>query len=299
MFVEDDGEVGTVDASDIEEGAFVPAPRKLPNSAKPVALDDEAHVGKEKNVDMPDELSPELGEILGFLTAEGHSYVGSTHHIGFSNQDERLLDRMDALMTDVFGMSSSDHTNGAGTVTKCWVSTKLHRWFESNFPEVMRKSREKRMPKAVLGASEEEIRRFLVGAFAGDGGVESEAMSFSTACHGLAEDYADALLKIGVASRIHHDSSEDAWKTYVMGDSTERFVAAVVDPTTSATMSPTRTALRWSMRWAVYRLKSATATPGPVTGWPRRPMCAPGLARTGIFYMLECLSRFRRCIIRS
>jgi replicative DNA helicase Mcm len=55
-------------------------------------------------------------------------------------------------------------------------------------------------------------------------------MSFSTASHGLAEDYADALLKIGVASRIHHDASEDAWKTYVMGDSTERFVEAVVDP---------------------------------------------------------------------
>jgi replicative DNA helicase Mcm len=124
------------------------------------------------------------------------------------------------------------------------VSTKLYRWFESNFPEVIRTSPEKRMPEAVLGASEEEIRRFLVGAFAGsealrasdsrtqsgDGGVESEAMSFSTASPGLAEDYADALLKIGVASRIHHDSAEDSWKTYVMGDSTEGFVDAVVDP---------------------------------------------------------------------
>ncbi|MEF8851521.1 MAG: LAGLIDADG family homing endonuclease [Haloarculaceae archaeon] len=230
MFVEDDGEVGTVEARDIEEGAFVPAPRKLPNSAQPVALDDEAHVGKEKNVDLPDELTPELGEILGFLTAEGHSYVGSTHHIGFSNQDERLLDRMDRLMTDVFGMSSSDHTNDAGTVTKCWVSTKLYRWFESNFPAVMHTARDKRMPAAVLGASEEVIRRFLVGAFAGDGGVESEAMCISTASEGLAEDYADALAKIGVASRIHYNSTEDSWKTYVMGDSTERFVEQVVEP---------------------------------------------------------------------
>jgi replicative DNA helicase Mcm len=137
---------------------------------------------------------------------------------------------MGRLMHDAFGLESTDTTNAAGTVTKRWVSTKLYRWFESNFPEVMRKSREKRIPDAVLGASEEEIRRFLVGAFAGDGGVESEAMSFSTASPGLAEDYADALLKIGVASRIHHDSAEDSWKTYVMGDSTEGFVDAVVDP---------------------------------------------------------------------
>ncbi|PSQ35323.1 hypothetical protein BRD08_07365 [Halobacteriales archaeon SW_10_66_29] len=230
MFVEDDGSVGTVEARAIDEGAFVPAPRKLPNSAQPVSLDGETQVGKEKDVDLPAELSPKLGEILGFLVAEGHSYAGSSHEIGFSNQDERLLDRMDRLMSSVFGMESSDTTNAAGTITKRWTSTKLYRWFESNVPEVMHTAREKRIPAAVLGASEGVIRRFLVGAFAGDGGVESEAMSFSTASEGLAEDYADALTKIGVASRIHYDTAEDSWKTYVMGDSTEQFVEQVVDP---------------------------------------------------------------------
>ena len=246
MFVEDDGEVGTVDAADLSAGEFVPAPRKLPNSAAPMSLEDESHQGKERDVDLPAELSPDLAEILGLLTAEGHSYSGGrTHEIGFSNQDERLLERAGRLMYDVFGLDSTDTVNAAETTTKRWVSTKLYRWFESNFPEVMRTSREKRIPETVLGASEEEIRRFLVGAFAGDsealrasdsrtqsgdGGVESEVMSFSTASPGLAEDYADALLKVGVASRIHHDSAEDSWKTYVMGDSTEGFIDAVVDP---------------------------------------------------------------------
>ncbi|MEF8783787.1 MAG: LAGLIDADG family homing endonuclease [Haloarculaceae archaeon] len=230
MFVDDCDGVGTIEARDIEEGAFVPAPRKLPNSSRPVELDSEPQVGKEKDVDRPESLSPALGEILGFLVAEGHAYAGSSHEIGFSNQDERLFDRMEQLMRSVFGMESSDHTNAAGTVTKCWISTKLYRWFETNFPEVMRTAREKRIPAAVLGASEEVIRRFLVGAFAGDGGVESEAMSFATASQGLARDYADALSKIGVATRIHHDAAEDSWKTYVMGDSTARFVEQVVRP---------------------------------------------------------------------
>jgi replicative DNA helicase Mcm len=230
MFVDDGGEVGTVEASDIEEGAFVPAPRKLPNSADPVELAPEVQRGKEKDVTLPEELSPALAEFLGLMTAEGHSYAGSAHEIGFSNQDERLLSRAAELMYDVFGMESTDVTNAAGTVTKRWVSTKLYRWFEGNVPEVMHTARDKRIPAAVLGGSEEDIRRFLAGAFAGDGGVESEAMSFSTASEGLARDYADALSKIGVASRIHHDSAEDSWKVYVMGDSTERFVEQVVDP---------------------------------------------------------------------
>ncbi|WP_299334795.1 LAGLIDADG family homing endonuclease [Haloplanus sp.] len=230
MFVERDGETATVEAGTLDEGAFVPAPRKLPNSTAGVPLDGEPHRGKEKDVNLPDELTPDLAEILGLLVAEGHSYAGSSHEIGFSNQDGRLLDRMQRLMNDVFGMSSSDTTNAAGTVTQQYISTKLYRWFESNVPEVMHTARAKRIPAAVLGASEEAIRRFLVGAFAGDGGVESEAMSFSTASEGLAEDYADALAKIGVASRIHHDTTENSWKTYVMGGSTARFVDAVVEP---------------------------------------------------------------------
>jgi replicative DNA helicase Mcm len=230
MFVDDGGEVGTVEARDLETGAFVPAPRKLPNSTAGVDLTDEPHIGKEKDVDLPETLSPDLGEILGLLVAEGHSYAGSAHEIGFSNQDERLLSRMDRLMQSEFGMESTDTTNEAGTVTKRWVSTKLHRWFEANFPEVMHTARDKRIPAAVLGDSEEVIRRFLVGAFAGDGGVESEAMSFATASEGLARDYADALSKVGVASRIHYSKTEDSWKTYVMGDSTERFVEQVVSP---------------------------------------------------------------------
>ena len=230
MFVDDGGEVGTVEARAIDEGAFVPAPRKLPNSSAAVELDGEPHIGKEKDVRLPTELSGDLAEVLGFLIAEGHSYAGSAHEIGFSNQNERLLERMDRLMASVFGMESTDTTNAAGTVTKRWISTKLYRWFERNFPEFMHTAREKRIPDRVLGASEEEIRRFLVGAFAGDGGVESEAMDFSTASDGLARDYADALSKLGVGSRIHHDTAENSWKVYVMGDSTERFVEAVVEP---------------------------------------------------------------------
>ncbi|WP_372910518.1 LAGLIDADG family homing endonuclease [Salinigranum sp.] len=230
MFVDAGGEIGTVEARDIAAGAFVPAPRKLPNSSAAVEFDDEPHVGKERDVDLPAELTEDLAEALGLLVAEGHSYAGSSHEIGFSNQDERLLARMDQLMYDAFGLESTDTTNAAGTVTKRWVSTKLYRWFERNVPELMETARDKRIPARVLGASEAHIRRFLVGAFAGDGGVESEAMAFSTSSRGLADDYADALAKIGVASRIHYNAAEDSWKTYVMGDSTERFVDAVVDP---------------------------------------------------------------------
>ncbi|PSQ57225.1 MAG: MCM family protein [Halobacteriales archaeon SW_9_67_25] len=66
MFVDSGTSVGTVEARDIEEGAFVPAPRKLPNSTEAVELETEPHVGKEKDIDLPETLTPDLGEILGY-----------------------------------------------------------------------------------------------------------------------------------------------------------------------------------------------------------------------------------------
>ncbi len=229
MFVGMDGT--TTPAAELDPGAFVPAPRKLPNSAEPVELPDEPSIdAREKELQLPDELTADLAELLGLLVAEGHSYAGSSHEVGFSNQDKRLLSRAERLAEQAFGIEPNRTTNAAGTVTLRWISTRLYRWFESTFPEFMTTAREKRIPARILGAAEEHIRRFLVGAFAGDGGVESEAMSFSTASEGLAEDYADALAKIGVASRIHHDTAEDSWKVYVMGDSTSRFVEQVVEP---------------------------------------------------------------------
>jgi replicative DNA helicase Mcm len=229
MFIGMEGR--TTPAAELEPGAFVPAPRKLPNSTAPVELPDEPSTdAREKALRLPDELTADFAELLGLLVAEGHSYAGSSHEIGFSNQDERLLARAQELAERTFGIEPNRTTNAAGTVTLRWISTRLYRWFEATAPEFMRTARDKRIPGCVLGASEEHIRRFLVGAFADDGGVESEAMSFSTASDGLAEDYADALAKIGVASRIHHDTAEDSWKVYVMGDSTTRFVEQVVEP---------------------------------------------------------------------
>ena len=230
MFVEDEGEIETTEARDVDEGTFVPAPRKLPNSATPVALAEGPRRGEKKGVHLPGELTEDLAEVLGFLTTEGQDHTGPSPGIGFSTRDERLSDRMNRLMYDVFGLESSEHTDATGTVTEQWTSPELYRWFEENFAEILHTAPKKRVPAPVLGASEEHVRRFLVGVFAVDGGVETETPSFSTAAKELAEDYADALGKIGVASQVRHDSTEDAWTVSVAGDSTERFVEAVVEP---------------------------------------------------------------------
>ena len=229
MFVDEDGRVETVEARDIETGAFVPAPRKLPNSTATVEFDAESHVSEETGVTLPGALSGDLAELLGFLATGGSSYAEPTHEISFSTRDERTLDRIDELVNSVFGVESTDAVDESGTVSKRWVSADLYRWFESNVPELICGAHERRIPARVLGASEETIRRFLVGAFAAAGSVESEA-TLSAGSKGLAEDYADALSKVGIASRLRYDDAEGVWNVYATDESTERFVDRIAEP---------------------------------------------------------------------
>ena len=95
---------------------------------------------------------------------------------------------------------------------------------------MVHKARQKRAPAKILGASVAHINEFLTSAFLGDGSVETEAVCYRTASQGLAEDYQDLLLKLGVASRINVDRSNDSFKVYITGDSLEKFFATVVHP---------------------------------------------------------------------
>ncbi|MDI6888457.1 MAG: LAGLIDADG family homing endonuclease [Methanocellales archaeon] len=224
------GAVGCVPAIDVEENDFIPAPRVVPNYDSVIELHqiDRTHV-HEKDIVFPGTLSPDLAAILGFLISEGHSYRGSSAEIGFSNTNNGLLDSMSRLMMNVFGVNYSWNSNAYGTITLRYVSTRLHRWFADNFPEMMRTAKDKRVPAKILGTSKDNIREFLRTAFLGDGGVESTAICYRTASKGLAEDYQDLLLKLGIASRIVQDVHNHSYKTYIAGDSLGAFYDQIVD----------------------------------------------------------------------
>ncbi|HLE97978.1 MAG TPA: LAGLIDADG family homing endonuclease, partial [Candidatus Thermoplasmatota archaeon] len=229
VFVGLDGGISTTEARHIRPGAWVPAPRTLPAIGHRAVLRDEPpRDRREKAVTLPASLDADLAEFLGLIVAEGHTYEGSSHEIGFSNTDPVLLDRARALAFDLFDVGSSDSVNAEGTTTLRWISTRLLRWFRANFPEVTRKAREKRAPAAVLAAPEGDVARFLRGAFCGDGSVGPDAVALCTASHGLASDYADLLLRLGIASRSTRDGAADAWKVYITGDGLARFSELVV-----------------------------------------------------------------------
>ena len=223
VYVAKDG-IACVPASSVNIGDLVPAPRLLLiNEDEPVLTQVERkHIG-EKQLIFPQKLNPMLSKILGYLQAEGHFYRGSSFEIGFTNKDETLLDEMLRLMHDTFSIVASQNRRIDGVVTLRFISTHLFRWFECNFSEMMHTGRARRMPAAIFRGTKDDIREYLRAAFLGDGCVHSTSVAYSTVSRGLAEDYQDLLLRLGISSRIAIDRKANAFKVCIMGDSHARF----------------------------------------------------------------------------
>jgi replicative DNA helicase Mcm len=235
VFVFRDGAMCCVAASDCRPNDFVPVPGHLPNSCNAVAL--ARSLGpvnaRSKFIDLPDILTPPLARILGYFVTEGHSHQDSTFEIGFSNTKARLLEEIEEALLTEFGIAPTTSRRSDGLVTLRYLSVQLYKWLAINFPELMPKSRSKRIPAKILSASVGIARSFLTSAFKGDGSVESTAVCFRTASAGLSHDYQDLLLKLRIQTRIVHNRHNDSYKVYVRGQSLSKFFNDVVDETDS------------------------------------------------------------------
>ena len=221
----------TVPATQLKRGDFVPAPRTTATeesiASSPLSMPQAGP--REKEVSLPRVLTSDVASILGYLVTEGCFYRGSSCEIGFTNTDPRILSEMEGLMRNTFGVGYTRGVSSFGVPSQRYVSSRLYKWFELNFPELMQKARNKRAPSRLFCATDSAVKSFMRSAFLGDGSVESEAVCYRTASKGLAQDYQDLLLRMGVASRIVRDSSSDTFKTYITGDSLSHFMDETVD----------------------------------------------------------------------
>jgi replicative DNA helicase Mcm len=228
VYVLREGHISTVPAMRVREGDFVPAPRKTVGNLAP-SLSLPLKDPREKEVALPTQLTERIAAILGYLMSEGCFYRGSSREINFTNKDPFILNEMKALMSEVFEIGYTPDSSSYGIPSQRYTSSRLYKWFMLNFPEMVRRSRWRRAPAKVLSSPLPCVRAFLRTAFLGDGSVESEAFCYRTASRGLAEDYQDLLLRLGIASRIVRDKEGDAFKTYIAGDSISRFRDEIVD----------------------------------------------------------------------
>lgn len=231
VFVWHEGRIRELPAALIAPGMLAPAPTVLPATTRKVTLksipeSDPRH----KKIKFPESMTLELGSLLGYIATEGHSYHNKKlryAEIGVSNTDTDIVKEAQHLFTAIFKTSINTNlqrketrkkaTKDLFTVRCC--SQPLHSFLKENFPELMHKAPQKRVPTAIRTSAKEIQLAFLHAAFKGDGFVDSSDVGYSTSSYGCAKDYQDLLLQHGIWSAIREEKrgENSYYKVWVSG----------------------------------------------------------------------------------
>ncbi|MCE7749439.1 MAG: hypothetical protein GPJ51_13695, partial [Candidatus Heimdallarchaeota archaeon] len=234
IYIKQDGKIQTIDAEEVTKDMFVPGVRRLKNKNSS-SLATNFSRGR-KDLTLPDTITKDLAIFLGYYTAEGYSYAGSSMEVGLSNTDPDVVTEMIDCIRNSFNIEPMNYVEQNRTVRI--ISIDVYNYLKENFPETMQKSYLKRIDKKIFCVDEELRSAYLRAAFIGDGSIESTSMAYSTSSKGLAHDYQDLLLTLGLSSRIteeeysfgqNKENKRTRYKIYIRGDSLERFSSLIIE----------------------------------------------------------------------
>jgi len=230
VYVMENGEIVTVRADAIKNGMFAPIPNNYPLASSDIALqlpnqDKRNHETdrRYKRISFPTRLKSEFGRLLGYIVSEGHIYHSDTNgeaEIIISNTDTEIINDIDNLIKEIFDTTTyiqhQPHSERKYATKDLYTvrcaSILLYEFMRLNFMGVTVKSDEKRIPDQIFTSNDNIRTQFLIGAFRGDGFYDSERFGYTTNSIGLANDYSDLLLALGIYSYITRSSEYESKK---------------------------------------------------------------------------------------
>ncbi|HEY2578866.1 MAG TPA: LAGLIDADG family homing endonuclease, partial [Streptosporangiaceae bacterium] len=189
------------DVLPLQLGVYVGVPRRVP-----LPVLDQAYYTGDRDVTVPDSVTPELAELVGYFTGDGSLHAKGIR-LCVADTDLDVAERLGILSKELFGITPAVRSEqGYQEVTL--QSVRLARWwqaagFAKQLPEADHAGKGwiPRVPSAVLETNDPAVHSaFLRGLFEADGAVLEGVPSFSTADEPFAAEVRTLLLAAGLAT---------------------------------------------------------------------------------------------------
>jgi len=195
--------------ADIAAGDILPVQmRTLVGDPRQVALPvlDQAYYTGDRHVRVPDAVSPELAELVGYFMGDGSLHAKGIR-LCVANTDLDVAGRLSVLSKELFGLEPAV-TAQEGYQELTLQSVRLARWwqaagFAKSLPDADHSGKGwvPRVPSAILEANNPGVYgAFLRGLFEADGTVLDGVPSLSTAHESFAAEIRTLLLIMGLAT---------------------------------------------------------------------------------------------------
>jgi replicative DNA helicase Mcm len=233
LFVQSGGQFSPVVADDLREGDFVATPRSLP-----VAGDDRLGVDYRRSksanavrLDLPDEWTPWLARLVGYIVAEGYVEQRSdnTGFVSVTNNDREILDGV-AEGFDRLGLNYFERDPHEGKDARELVcgSGEFVSFLANLEPAMTQPSAEQRVPEAIMRSTAETKAAFLRAYIEGEAHVSDSQREISVASmsRDLLEDVRSLLLALGVTTQLH-PRRNDSYRLRIGGEQFATYVDRV------------------------------------------------------------------------
>jgi ribonucleoside-diphosphate reductase alpha chain len=195
--------------ADIASGDVLPLQmRTLVGEPRPVPLPvlDQAYYAGDRHVRVPDAITPELAELVGYFMGDGSLHAKGIR-LCVANTDLDVVGRLSVLAKELFALEPAV-TAQEGYQEVTLQSVRLARWwqaagFAKGLPDTDHSGKGwvPRIPSAILEANDPMVYcAFLRGLFEADGTVLDGVPSLSTAHESFAAEVRTLLLAIGLAT---------------------------------------------------------------------------------------------------
>ncbi|WP_254766092.1 LAGLIDADG family homing endonuclease [Salinilacihabitans rarus] len=233
LFVQRDGSCSPVTADTLTEGTFVATPRRLPTDGDD-SLEVDYRRSRSRNavrLELPDEWTPSLARLLGYIVAEGYVEKRSdnTGFVSITNNDEEVRDdAKHALIELGLNVTERGSSEGRDAREALRFSGEFVSFLQNLDARLLQSSSEQRVPRQLLRTSRRIKAEFLKGFVEGEGHVSASQREITVASTSqeLLEGVRTLLLSFGIRSQLHrrHNGSH---RLRISGSAFEKYVSTI------------------------------------------------------------------------
>jgi ribonucleoside-diphosphate reductase alpha chain len=188
----------------------------------PMPVADQAYYTNDGELRVPDSLSPELAELVGYFMGDGSLHAKGIR-LCVAAGDVDVAESVTSTIRDLFGLGVHETTR-QGYIELAVHSVRLARWWvAAGFgkcqpsPDHVGKGWTPHIPAAVMESQDDKVvAAFLRGLYEADGTVTLGGPCVSTVDAGLADQVRSALLRLGVATTTGKTTSGRGSRIHVI-----------------------------------------------------------------------------------
>jgi replicative DNA helicase Mcm len=233
LFVQQNGQFTPVCAKDLSAGDYIGVPQTIPSNGS-YRLEARYRASQSYNavkLSLPDQWTPELARLLGYIVAEGYvdQRDNNTGFVSITNNDQEVLaDAGKTLSTLGLNYTIREPHDGKDAKELMCSSGEFVSFLAQCDSHLLTGSETQRVPPAIQRASTEIKAAFLKAYIEGEGHVSAtqREISIASMSRDLLQTVRSLLLSLGITSQLA-ERQNGSYRLRISGDPFKQYVDKV------------------------------------------------------------------------